>query len=126
MSSNFMEELNNRVKSSDHGRQFVLPKNINKIPDASISKKSNKSEVRKWLKSLNFNEVTIESLGDLTGAQIFTLTKDELRQICDDEGNLVYSKLQIQKNLNSTISSKELISVLGMRKEKIEGNMEQF
>ena len=30
MSSNFMEELNNRVKSSDQGRQFVLPTNISK------------------------------------------------------------------------------------------------
>ena len=36
-------------------------------------------------KSLKFSEITVESLGELNGAQIFTLNKDELRQVlgCD-------------------------------------------
>jgi len=71
---------------------------------------------------LKFSEITVESLGELNGAQIFTLNKDELRQICDDEGNLVYSKLQIQQNLNEQKTGQELNAVLALRKQKSVGD----
>jgi epidermal growth factor receptor kinase substrate 8 len=78
--------------------------------------------VKKWLTSLKFSEITVESLGELNGAQIFTLNKDELRQICDDEGNLVYSKLRIQQNLNEQKTGQELNAVLALRKQKSVGD----
>ena len=100
---------------------------------------------------MKFSEITVESLGELNGAQIFTLNKDELRQvslctcelwvttvemcrcdctciftiffkICDDEGNLVYSKLQIQQNLNEQKTGQELNAVLALRKQKSVGD----
>ena len=74
------------------------------MPNASISKRSTPNQVKGWLKagfgtcsilaifgkllkfqilekSLNFSEITVESLGELNGAQIFTLSKEELRQV---------------------------------------------
>ena len=43
-------------------------------------------------------------------------------KICDDEGNLVYSKLQIQQNLNEQKTGQELNAVLALRKQKSVGD----
>jgi epidermal growth factor receptor kinase substrate 8 len=118
MTDTFKKELSRRVVNSSGSRDFVLPQKPKKMPNASISKRSTPIQVKGWLKSLNFSEITVESLGELNGAQIFTLSKDELRQICDAEGNLVFSKLQIQSNLNEQKSGQELNAVLALRKQK--------
>ncbi|CBY22742.1 unnamed protein product [Oikopleura dioica] len=116
----FKYELDNRVKNSNVNRQFKLPTRTKSIPSATITKKSAPREVKRWLQSSQFSDITVESLGDLNGAQIFSLTKDELRQICDHEGNVVYSKLMIQSNLNQqkgTFSTKELQAILSKRRQ---------
>ena len=48
-------------------------------------------------------------------------------QICDNEGNLVFSKLQIQSNLNEQKSGQELNAVLALRKQKqLDGDIHAF
>lgn len=40
---------------------------------------------------------TISSLGVLTGAQLFSLNKEELKTVCPDDGARVFSQLTVQK-----------------------------
>lgn len=52
---------------------------------------------------------TVEHLGILTGAQLFSLNREELKKVCGDEGNRVYSKITVEKN------QLEVSSCLGKR-----------
>lgn len=40
---------------------------------------------------------TITSLGVLTGAQLFSLNKEELKTVCPDDGARVFSQVAVQK-----------------------------
>lgn len=40
---------------------------------------------------------TITSLGVLTGAQLFSLNKEELKTVCPDDGARVFSQVTVQK-----------------------------
>ncbi|KAM9078494.1 epidermal growth factor receptor kinase substrate 8-like protein 2 isoform 1-T1 [Megaptera novaeangliae] len=62
-----------------------------------LTYESGPSEVRAWLEAKAFSARIVENLGILTGPQLFSLNKDELRKVCGEEGARVYSQLTVQK-----------------------------
>lgn len=58
----------------------------------------------------------------LTGAQLFSLQKEELRSVCPDEGARVYSQVTVQRALlEDREKVSELEAVMEKQKKKVEG-----
>ncbi|XP_039077498.1 epidermal growth factor receptor kinase substrate 8-like protein 2 isoform X1 [Hyaena hyaena] len=62
-----------------------------------LTYESDPDQVRAWLEAKAFSPRVVESLGILTGAQLFSLNKGELKKVCGEEGFRVYSQLTVQK-----------------------------
>lgn len=62
-----------------------------------LTYESGPDEVRAWLEAKAFSARVVENLGILTGPQLFSLNKEELKKVCGEEGNRVYSQLTVQK-----------------------------
>ncbi|XP_051570786.1 epidermal growth factor receptor kinase substrate 8-like protein 1 [Myxocyprinus asiaticus] len=76
-------------------------------------------EVQEWLKAKGFNDFTVQSLGVLTGAQLFSLNKEELRAVSPEEGSRVYSQIMVQKALLEDVQkATELESIMNKQKMK--------
>ncbi|XP_058842365.1 epidermal growth factor receptor kinase substrate 8-like isoform X4 [Acipenser ruthenus] len=89
-------------------------------PGVDLSYSSPPEEVKAWLQAKGFSPVTITSLGVLTGAQLFSLNKDELRTVCPDDGGRVYSQVTVQKAaLEGSSGSSELQEIMRRRQEKL-------
>ncbi|NWU64254.1 EPS8 kinase, partial [Pterocles burchelli] len=98
-------------------RKFHVPRP--NIPVVNITYDSTPEDVKAWLQSKGFNPVTVNSLGVLTGAQLFSLNKEELRTVCP-EGSRVYSQITVQKSaLEANSGSSELQEIMRRRQEKI-------
>ncbi|KFQ85088.1 Epidermal growth factor receptor kinase substrate 8, partial [Phoenicopterus ruber ruber] len=98
-------------------RKFHVPRP--NIPVVNITYNSSPEDVKAWLQSKGFNPVTVNSLGVLTGAQLFSLNKEELRTVCP-EGSRVYSQITVQKSaLEANSGSSELQEIMRRRQEKI-------
>ncbi|XP_072730346.1 epidermal growth factor receptor kinase substrate 8 isoform X2 [Ciconia boyciana] len=98
-------------------RKFHVPRP--NIPVVNITYDSSPEDVKTWLQSKGFNPVTVNSLGVLTGAQLFSLNKEELRTVCP-EGSRVYSQITVQKSaLEANSGSSELQEIMRRRQEKI-------
>ncbi|XP_035379549.1 epidermal growth factor receptor kinase substrate 8a isoform X2 [Electrophorus electricus] len=78
-------------------KKFQAPPRNPTLPAANITYDSNPEEVKAWLQVKGFSTVTINSLGVLSGAQLFSLNKDELKTVCPDDGPRVYSQVTVQK-----------------------------
>nr|XP_040032798.1 epidermal growth factor receptor kinase substrate 8-like protein 1 isoform X2 [Gasterosteus aculeatus aculeatus]XP_040032800.1 epidermal growth factor receptor kinase substrate 8-like protein 1 isoform X2 [Gasterosteus aculeatus aculeatus] len=79
-------------------------------------------EVAEWLQGKGFGEPTVQCLGVLTGAQLFSLNKEELRAVIPEEGARVYSQLAVQRALlEDARRSTELEAV--MEKQKIKADV---
>lgn len=61
-------------------------------------------------------------VGVLTGAQLFSLQKEELRSVCPEEGARVYSQVTVQRALlEDREKVSELEAVMEKQKKKVEG-----
>ncbi|KAI3365631.1 hypothetical protein L3Q82_010702, partial [Scortum barcoo] len=82
-------------------------------------------EVAEWLRGKGFSEPTVSCLGVLTGAQLFSLNKEELRAVIPDEGARVYSQLAVQKSLlEDAHRATELEAVMEKQKMKVDLKLE--
>ncbi|KAM9425558.1 epidermal growth factor receptor kinase substrate 8-like protein 1 isoform 2-T3 [Pholidichthys leucotaenia] len=82
-------------------------------------------EVAEWLRGKGFSEPTVRCLGILTGAQLFSLNKEELRAVIPDEGARVYSQLTVQKALlEDARRATELETVMEKQKMKVDLKVE--
>ncbi|KAM4525466.1 epidermal growth factor receptor kinase substrate 8-like protein 1 isoform 2-T3 [Odontesthes bonariensis] len=82
-------------------------------------------EVAEWLRGKGFSEPTVTCLGVLTGAQLFSLNKEELRAVIPDEGTRVYSQLTVQKALlEDARRATELEAVMEKQKMKVDLKLE--
>ncbi|KAG7232445.1 hypothetical protein INR49_008865 [Caranx melampygus] len=78
-------------------KKFQVPSRSSSLPSVSITYDSSPEDVRAWLEAKGFSPVTITSLGVLTGAQLFSLNKEELKTVCPDDGARVFSQVTVQK-----------------------------
>ncbi|KAJ8245265.1 hypothetical protein GJAV_G00268890 [Gymnothorax javanicus] len=100
-------------------KKFQVPPRNTGAPAANISYDSSPDDVRAWLQAKGFSPVTINSLGVLTGAQLFSLNKDELKTVCPDDGARVYSQVTVQKAALERASGSELQEIMRRRQEKL-------
>ncbi|XP_027890731.1 epidermal growth factor receptor kinase substrate 8-like protein 1 isoform X1 [Xiphophorus couchianus] len=82
-------------------------------------------EVAEWLRGKGFSDPTVHCLSVLTGAQLFSLNKEELRAVLPDEGVRVYSQLTVQKALlEDAKRATELEAVMEKQKQKVDLKLE--
>ncbi|KAJ3608456.1 hypothetical protein NHX12_025503 [Muraenolepis orangiensis] len=82
---------------------------------------SPQDEVARWLRGKGFAEPTVQCLAVLTGAQLFSLKKEELRAVIPEEGARVYSQITVQKALlEDARKSTELEAVMEKQKMKVD------
>ncbi|XP_013919915.1 PREDICTED: epidermal growth factor receptor kinase substrate 8-like protein 2 [Thamnophis sirtalis] len=85
---------------------------------------SNAMEVRVWLEANSFNKGTVDHLGILTGAQLFSLNKEELKKVCGEEGARVFSKITVQRAiLEKNREKSELEEIMERRQERIDSSI---
>ncbi|MEQ2237996.1 Epidermal growth factor receptor kinase substrate 8, partial [Ilyodon furcidens] len=102
-------------------KKFQVPSRSNSgsLPAPSITYDSSPDEVKAWLEAKGFSPVTISSLGVLTGAQLFSLNKEELKTVCPDDGARVFSQVTVQKAALEKSSGSELQEIMRRQQEKL-------
>uniref|UniRef100_A0A3B4AKN3 SH3 domain-containing protein n=1 Tax=Periophthalmus magnuspinnatus TaxID=409849 RepID=A0A3B4AKN3_9GOBI len=103
-------------------RGSTRPPVVSKAADTSspLDYHSPAPEVKAWLHNKGFNEQTVESLGILNGAQLFSLNKAELCTVSPQEGARVYSQIMVQKALLEDVrKASELEAAMEKQKLKI-------
>ncbi|NXM02163.1 ES8L2 protein, partial [Tyrannus savana] len=99
-----MDELNDELLKMITNNKIQPPHRNFKVEKPQevfvpLTFESSTEEVKAWLEAKSFSKETVEHLGILTGAQLFSLNREELKKVCGDEGNRVYSKITVEKNL---------------------------
>ncbi|XP_034434766.1 LOW QUALITY PROTEIN: epidermal growth factor receptor kinase substrate 8a [Hippoglossus hippoglossus] len=114
------DELMHRLTLGRSAQKKVpLPSRGGGLPSVSITYDSSPDDVKVWLDAKGFSPVTITSLGVLTGAQLFSLNKEELKTVCPDDGARVFSQVTVQKAALERSSGSELQEVMRRRQEKL-------
>uniref|UniRef100_A0A8B9XLU8 Epidermal growth factor receptor kinase substrate 8-like protein 1 n=1 Tax=Bos mutus grunniens TaxID=30521 RepID=A0A8B9XLU8_BOSMU len=109
------EELQARLAQGLTGPSRAAPGP--RAPESQLSPHSSASEVCAWLQAKGFSSGTIAALGELSGAQLFSLPKEKFRALSPEEGARVYSQITVQRSL---LEDKENVSELEavMKKQK--------
>ncbi|XP_073745411.1 epidermal growth factor receptor kinase substrate 8-like protein 1 isoform X2 [Callorhinus ursinus] len=117
------EELQARLAQGRSGPSRAAPGP--RAPEPQLSPHSDTAEVCAWLQAKGFSAGTVDALGVLTGAQLFSLQKEELRAVSPEEGARVYSQVTVQRALlEDKEKVSELEAVMEKQKKKVEGNLE--
>ncbi|XP_054553361.1 epidermal growth factor receptor kinase substrate 8-like protein 1 [Talpa occidentalis] len=115
------EELQARLAQGRSGPSRATPGP--RGPEPQLSPRSEASEVRAWLQAKGFSSGTVDALGVLTGAQLFSLQKEEFRTVSPEEGARVYSQVTVQRALlEDREKVSELQAVMEKQKKKVEGD----
>ncbi|KAM8836991.1 LOW QUALITY PROTEIN: epidermal growth factor receptor kinase substrate 8-like protein 1 [Spinachia spinachia] len=119
MNDELLQRLTNG--KSTLNKHLVIPRSSE--TSVPLDYHSPPEEVAEWLHGKGFSEPTVLCLGVLTGAQLFSLNKEELRAVIPDEGARVYSQLAVQRALlEDARRSTELEAV--MEKQKIKADVQ--
>ncbi|KAK7160347.1 hypothetical protein R3I93_008099 [Phoxinus phoxinus] len=117
------DELLKRItdnKAQAPARNFRVERSSSSVP---ITYESQPFEVNAWLNAKGFTRAVVECLGNLNGAQLFSLSKDELKAVCGDEGSRVFSQLSVQKaQLERGRGDTELQEIMRRRQQEVEGS----
>ncbi|XP_014014444.1 epidermal growth factor receptor kinase substrate 8-like protein 1 isoform X1 [Salmo salar] len=104
-------------------KPLVIPRSSDTL--VPLDYNSPPEEVEQWLRGKGFSETTVTLLGKLTGALLFSLNKEDLRQVLPDEGARVYSQLTVQKALlEDARKATELEAVMEKQKMKMDLKLE--
>ncbi|XP_058858023.1 epidermal growth factor receptor kinase substrate 8-like protein 2 isoform X2 [Acipenser ruthenus] len=119
-----MDEVNDELlqrittnKSQPPARNFKVERTQSALVPLNFD--SGAGQVKAWLEAKGFTTQTVQSLGILTGAQLFSLNKEELKVVCGDEGSRVYSQITVQKAQLESQGDSELQEIMRRRQEKI-------
>lgn len=121
-----MDEVNNELlkiiaasKTQPPARKFRVERSSgSQVP---LTFDSTPEQVTTWLNAKSFSKSTVECLGILTGAQLFSLNKEELKAVCGDEGGRVYNQATLQKaQLEKANGDSELQEIMKRRQERID------
>ncbi|XP_035251041.1 epidermal growth factor receptor kinase substrate 8-like protein 2 [Anguilla anguilla] len=125
-SRNQMDEVNDELlkrittsKSQGPTRNFRVERSSSTSVPLRLD--STPEQVTAWLKAKGFSEPTTECLGILTGAQLFSLNKEELKAVCGEEGARVYSQTAVQKaQIEKSRGDSELQEIMKRRQEMVD------
>ncbi|XP_045571681.1 epidermal growth factor receptor kinase substrate 8-like protein 1 [Salmo salar] len=119
------DELLQRLANGRAGsiRPLVIPRTTD--TSAPLDYHSPPAEVEDWLRGKGFTEPTVALLGRLTGAELFALSKEDLRMFSPEEGARVYSQMMVQKALLEDVrKSTELETMMEKQKQKADFQLE--
>ncbi|CAN9499376.1 unnamed protein product [Ophioblennius macclurei] len=121
-----MDEVNTELlKTITANKAQPVPKKV-RVPRPSTSHvppltfDATPEQVTTWLNAIGFSKPTVECLGILTGAQLFSLNKEELKAVCGEEGSRVYHQATVQKGqLEKSRGDSELEEIMKQRQKRI-------
>ncbi|CAL8285122.1 unnamed protein product [Boreogadus saida] len=120
MNNELLQRLTTGRAGSVH--TLVIPRTTD--TSAPLDYHSSTQEVEQWLSAKGFGPETVQCLGVLSGAQLFSLNKEELRTVSPQEGSRVYSQIMVQKALLEDVrKATELEAV--MQKQKLKADMQE-
>ncbi|XP_029292928.1 epidermal growth factor receptor kinase substrate 8-like protein 1a [Cottoperca gobio] len=112
------ELLQRLAEKRGSNRRLVVPRSAD--TSTPLNYHSPSAEVEAWLTAKGFNQQTVQSLGILNGAQLFSLNKEELRTVSPEEGARIYSQITVQKALLEDVrKATELETAMEKQKLKI-------